>query len=149
MEIAWTMDQLIRDVGRLSRLMIQLAGPDLTRTELMLLGAISERPRRITELARFIGLTQPRITTVVQSFERRGLTRREPDPRDGRAVQIRLTERGRTLIEERHRRVADALVASLSEQRVDAEQLVADAAATFGVLVRALEPAPVAASELE
>jgi hypothetical protein len=46
------------------------------------------------------------------------------------------------LIEERHRRVGDALIASLSEQPIDAEQLVADAAATVGMLVRALEPAP-------
>jgi DNA-binding MarR family transcriptional regulator len=144
MEPGWTMEQLIRDIGHLSRLMVRLAGPDLTRTESWLLGAVSERPRRITELARFVGLTQPGITTVVNSLEQRGLTHREPDPGDGRAVQIRLTERGRALIEERHRRIGDALVASLSEQPVDAEQLVADAAATVGVLVRALEPASVA-----
>jgi DNA-binding MarR family transcriptional regulator len=144
MEIAWTMEQLIRDVGRLSRLMIQLAGSDLTRTESWLLGAVSERPRRITELARFVGLTQPGITTVVKSLEQRGLTRREPDPGDGRAVRIGLTERGRALIEERYLQVSDALIASLSEQRVDAEQLVADAAVAVGVLVRALELGPVA-----
>jgi DNA-binding MarR family transcriptional regulator len=143
MDITWTTEQLIRDVGRLSRLMIQLAGPDLTRTESWLLGAVSERPRRITELARFVGLTQPGITTVVKSLEQRGLTRREPDPGDGRAVRIGLTERGRALIEARHRRVGEALIASLSEHSVDAEQLVADAAATVGVLVAALEPAPV------
>jgi DNA-binding MarR family transcriptional regulator len=144
METGWTMEQLIRDVGRLSRLMTQLAGPGLTRTESWLLGAVSEQPRRINELARFVGLTQPAITTVVNSLEQRGLTRREPDPGDGRAVRIRLTERGRALIDERHRRVGDALIASLSKQPIDAEQLVADAAATVGVLVRALEPAPVA-----
>jgi DNA-binding MarR family transcriptional regulator len=144
MEIGWTMEQLIRDVGRLSRLMIQLAAPDLTRTESWLLGAVTERPRRITELARFVGLTQPGITTVVNSLEQRGLTRREPDPGDGRAVRILLTERGRELIEERHRRIGDALIASLSKQPIDAEQLVADAAATVGMLVRALESAPVA-----
>jgi DNA-binding MarR family transcriptional regulator len=144
MEIGRTMEQLIRDVGRLSRLMIQLAGPDLTRTESWLLGAVTERPRRITELARFVGLTQPGITTVVNSLEQRGLTRREPDPGDGRAVRILLTERGRELIEERHRRIGDALIASLSKQPIDAEQLVADAAATVGMLVRALESAPVA-----
>jgi DNA-binding MarR family transcriptional regulator len=144
MDIAWTVEQLIRDVGQLSRVMIQLAGPDLTRTESILLAAISDRPRRITEAARFIGLTQPGMTTVVRSLEERGLTRREPDPGDGRAVLIRLTEQGRALIEERHRRVGDALIASLSEQGVDAERLVADAAAALRVLVRALEPAPVA-----
>jgi DNA-binding MarR family transcriptional regulator len=143
MEMHWTMEQLMRDLGRLGRLMIQLAGPDLTRTESALLGAVSERPRRITELARFVGLTQPGVTTMVTSLERRGLARREPDPGDGRAVRIQLTERGRALIEERHRRVADALIASLSEQRVDAEQLVADAAAAIGVLLQALEPPPV------
>jgi DNA-binding MarR family transcriptional regulator len=136
-----TVEQLIRDVGRLTRLVTQLAGPDLTRTESWLLGAVFERPRRITELAHFIGLTQPGITAVVNSLEQRGLTRREPDPGDGRAVRIRLTERGRALIEERHRRVGDALIASLSAQSIDAEQLVAGAAATVGILVRALESA--------
>jgi DNA-binding MarR family transcriptional regulator len=138
------MEQFIRDVGHLGRLMIRLAGPDLTRTESWLLGAVSEQPLRITELARFVGLTQPGITTVVNSLEQRGLTRREPDPGDGRAVRIRLTERGRALIEERHRRVGDALIARLPEQSADAERLVADAAAAVGMLVRALEPAPVA-----
>ena len=136
------MEQLIRDIGQLSRLMIQLAGPDVTRTESWLLGAVSERPRRITELAQFVGLTQPGITAVVNSLEQRGLTRREPDPGDRRAVRIRLTERGRALIEERVRRVGDALIASLSTQPVDAEQLVAGAAAAVGTLVRALESAP-------
>jgi DNA-binding MarR family transcriptional regulator len=57
-------------------------------------------------------------------------------------VRIRLTEPGRALIEERHRRVGDALIASLSIQLVDAEQLVAGAAATVGMLVRALESVP-------
>jgi DNA-binding MarR family transcriptional regulator len=144
MEIGWTMEQLIRDVGRLSRLMVQLAGPGLTRTESWLLGAVSERPRRINELAHFVGLTQPAITTVVNSLEQRDLTRREADPGDRRAVRIRLTERGRALIEERHRRVGDALIASLSTQPIEAEQLVSDAADTVGMLVRALESAPVA-----
>jgi DNA-binding MarR family transcriptional regulator len=139
MAIAWTMDQLMRDVGRLGRLMIQLAGSDLTRTESWLLGAAAERPRRITELAGFLGLAQPRITAVVTSLEQRALVRREPDPADRRAVRILLTERGRALLEERHRRVADALIASLSQQRVDAEHLIADAADAVGVLVRALE----------
>jgi DNA-binding MarR family transcriptional regulator len=143
METGWTMEQLIRDIGHLSRLMVQLAGPDLTRTESWLLGAVFERPRRITELARFVGLTQPGITTVVNSLEQRGFTRREPDPDDGRAVRVRLTESGRALIEERHRRVGDALIARLSSQPVDAEQLVAGAAATVGMLVRALETVPV------
>ena len=144
MDIDRVMTELLLDLGRLSRLMTQVAGPGLTRTEATLLGAVAERPRRITDLVRFVGLTQPRITTVVQSLEQQGLTLREADPADGRAVLIRVTERGRALLEERQRRISDALVASLSEQRLDADEVVAEAAAKVRVLVQALEPAPAA-----
>lgn len=144
MDIDRVMTELLLDLGHLSRLMIQVAGPGLTRTEATLLGAVAERPRRITDLVRLVGLTQPRITTVVQSLEQQGLTLREADPADGRAVRIQLTDRGRALIEERQRRVSDALIASLSEQRLDADEVVADAAAKIRVLVQALDPDPVA-----
>lgn len=144
MDIDRVMTELLLDLGHLSRLMTQVAGPGLTRTEATLLGAVAERPRRITDLVRLVGLTQPRITTVVQSLEQQGLTLREADPADGRAVRIQLTDRGRALIEERQRRVSDALIASLSEQRLDADEVVADAAAKIRVLVQALDPDPVA-----
>jgi DNA-binding MarR family transcriptional regulator len=131
---------LVRYAGRLSRLFTQLAGPGPSRTEAAVLAAVAERPRRITELARLVGVTQPRITTLVQSLEERGLLSREPDPDDGRAVRIALSQDGRELFEARQRRIGVALAASLAEQRLDAGEVVADAAATLRVVVGALEP---------
>jgi DNA-binding MarR family transcriptional regulator len=139
MDIEQEMADLVQYAGRLSRLVMQLAGPVPTRAESAVLAAVAERPRRITELARFVGLTQPRITTLVQSLEERGLVSREADPDDGRAVRVALSEAGRDLVEARQRRIADALVASLGQQRLDAGEVVADAAATLRVLVGALE----------
>jgi DNA-binding MarR family transcriptional regulator len=52
---------------------------------------------RMGELARRARLAKQTITTMVTLLERDGLVRREPDPDDGRASRIHLTERGREL----------------------------------------------------
>jgi DNA-binding MarR family transcriptional regulator len=62
-------------------------------------GALSVRPRRITELAAGEGVTQPAITRLVDRLERRGWVGRERDPRDGRAVMVRLEPAGRDVLE--------------------------------------------------
>jgi DNA-binding MarR family transcriptional regulator len=139
MDIDREMADLVQYAGRLSRLFTQLAGPVPARTEAAVLAAVAEQPRRITELARHVGVTQPRVTTVVQSLEERGLLSREPDPDDGRAVRVALSDAGRELVEARQRRIGEALAASLAEQRLDAGEVVADAAATLRVVVGALE----------
>jgi DNA-binding MarR family transcriptional regulator len=48
---------------------------------------------RIGELARRSRLAKQTMTTMVRLCERDGLVRREPDPVDGRASRIYLTER--------------------------------------------------------
>lgn len=53
----------------------------------------------MTELAAGEGVTQPAITRVVNRLEERGWVAREGDPRDGRAVMVRLTPAGRTVFE--------------------------------------------------
>jgi DNA-binding MarR family transcriptional regulator len=50
---------------------------------------------RIGELARRSRLAKQTMTTMVRLCERDGLVRREPDPVDGRASRIYLTERAR------------------------------------------------------
>jgi DNA-binding MarR family transcriptional regulator len=134
-------DDLVRDIARLGRLLAQVGGPDVTRTEAMLLGALSERPRRITELARLAGLTQPHVTTLVQGLEQQGLVSRAADPDDGRAVRIALSQEGAARVERRRRRIGEALVASLVAQGLDAEDVVAGTAERLRVVVLALEAA--------
>jgi DNA-binding MarR family transcriptional regulator len=79
----------------LSRLFITHSSIEVTRTEVGVLSALSERPRRITELAAREGVTQPGITMLVNRLERRGWVRRETDPGDARAVLVNLTGEGR------------------------------------------------------
>jgi DNA-binding MarR family transcriptional regulator len=49
---------------------------------------------RLTELAERSGLTKQAVGEVVAHLEELGYVERVPDPRDGRAKIIRLTERG-------------------------------------------------------
>jgi DNA-binding MarR family transcriptional regulator len=49
---------------------------------------------RVTELAQFAQLTKPTVVYLVNDLERLGYVERVPDPDDGRAKLIRLTERG-------------------------------------------------------
>jgi DNA-binding MarR family transcriptional regulator len=54
-----------------------------------------ERGSRLTDLAERSGLTKQAVGEAVAELERKGYLQRVPDPEDGRAKIIRLTERGR------------------------------------------------------
>lgn len=75
-------------------------------------------PLRVTDLAAAEGITQPATTALVNRLEESGWVAREPDPDDGRAQRVRLTEDGRERLHrhraERSRRLAERL-ASLGE----------------------------------
>ncbi|MGZ9829607.1 MarR family winged helix-turn-helix transcriptional regulator [Tsukamurella ocularis] len=76
-------------------------GPDLTPAQqaalqsLLLLG-----PVRMGELARYLRIRLPSATSAVDGLERLGLAERSPDPDDGRAVVVRLSEHGQQLTSE-------------------------------------------------
>lgn len=53
-----------------------------------------EAGSRLTELAALSGLTKQAVGEVVVELERLGYVHRVPDPTDGRAKTIRLTQRG-------------------------------------------------------
>ena len=63
---------------------------------------------RLTELAERAHTTKQAMRYTVNQLEAAGYVERVPDPTDGRAKIIRLTERGWTV-----RRVADEIIASL------------------------------------
>jgi DNA-binding MarR family transcriptional regulator len=71
----------------------------------------SEEPLRMTELADRLGIVPRSVTTVVDALEEAGLVRREIDPRNRRAILLRLTERGARVREDlraaRERAAAD------------------------------------------
>ena len=61
----------------------------------ILLPLFEEDGLRMGELARRARLAKQTMTTMVRLLERDGLVTRRPDPADGRAMRVHLTERSR------------------------------------------------------
>lgn len=71
----------------------------LTPTQTACLSLLSGRgASRVTALARLLGVTQPTASDAIAALERKGLVARRPDPGDGRATSIGLTEAGARVV---------------------------------------------------
>jgi DNA-binding MarR family transcriptional regulator len=93
----------------------------------------SDEPPRMTELADRLGIVPRSLTTVIDALEEAGLVRREIDPRNRRAILLRLTDHGaavRDELREARRRAAEDLFAPLAAE--DRE--------TLGALLARLDP---------
>ena len=76
---------------------------------------------RLTELAAYEGVSQPTMTQVVTRLRNEGLIAQKPDPSDGRAVLVGITDAGReTLAHRRATRAAN--IAGLLDQLDPAER---------------------------
>jgi DNA-binding MarR family transcriptional regulator len=125
--------------ARLSRLLWRRSDGLLSRTEAGVLSTLSERPRRITELAEFEGLAQPTITVLVGKMEERGLVSRGRDTSDGRVVLVDITEEGRVALQklrEQYRQVLRDRMVSMTDDQVAALRAASD---TLGALIEALQ----------
>ena len=76
----------------------------------ILIPLFEEDGLRQGEIARRVRLSKQTMTTMVRLLERDGLVERRPDPADGRATRVFLTERAR-----RFRPVAEVVLADLDE----------------------------------
>ncbi|MFE6163660.1 MarR family winged helix-turn-helix transcriptional regulator [Streptomyces sp. NPDC056486] len=65
-----------------------------------LLCVLMARPYGMSELGSVLRLAKSSLTGLVDRTERNGLVRREPDPRDTRAVRVNLTAQGAKLARE-------------------------------------------------
>ncbi|MEV4218511.1 MarR family transcriptional regulator [Nonomuraea sp. NPDC049725] len=75
----------------------------LSFSTLSVLHTLARRgPMRLTDLTATEQLKQPALTSLVAKLERDGLVSRRPDPRDGRAVLLTLTEEGAQIVRSRH-----------------------------------------------
>ena len=97
---------------------------------LVVLGS-SESGVRIGEVAERIGASRPSTSRLIHRLSRRGLIDSRPDPDDGRASSLRLTEAGTIL-----RRTILARRRVLIEESLDGEVGVAGAASTVERLAR-------------
>jgi DNA-binding MarR family transcriptional regulator len=93
---------------------------DLSMREYDVLYTLSKCPEpvRIGELNRHVLLSQPALSRLVDRLAERGMVERKPDPADGRAIRLALTDAGRVLqrrVGLRHgRSVARAMAAGLT-----------------------------------
>ncbi|MFI6149183.1 MarR family winged helix-turn-helix transcriptional regulator [Streptomyces sp. NPDC051109] len=71
-------------------------------------------PRSAADLAPDVGVDRSGVTRRASRLEAAGLIRREPDPADGRAHLLVLTERGRAAVAELRARLAARITESLS-----------------------------------
>ncbi|MEV3968129.1 MarR family transcriptional regulator [Streptomyces sp. NPDC050698] len=69
----------------------------LTPQQGQLLCVLMAQPYGMSELGETLGLAKSSLTGLVDRTVRRGLVRRESDPRDGRAVRVGLTDEGAAL----------------------------------------------------
>jgi DNA-binding MarR family transcriptional regulator len=91
----------------------------MTHFEFFVLSVLRFAPEntlRMTALAETTSATLPRLSHVCSRLEKRGLVDRFPDPEDGRATNVQLTQTGRA-----------ALVRALPGHLATARRLVIDA----------------------
>src|SRR5262245_33317318 len=105
-------DELFRFVRLLKATAHTEAGHD--RSALLLLSPLMyEGPMRLRDLAEAKGSDASTVSRQVAQLVRTGLIRRDPDPGDGRACRLALTDGGRgvchQMIEARRQAIADAL----------------------------------------
>ncbi|NJP53594.1 MarR family transcriptional regulator [Streptomyces sp. SBST2-5] len=111
--------------------------PDLESSAYGLLVRLDECGRqRATELAAYIGVGKATMSRQLRALEELGLVAREPDPADGRAWLVALTQEG----QDRVRRVREARRARYAGRLADWDpREVAELARLLGELNRSME----------
>jgi len=104
---------------------VQPTGLSLARLKVLFQLATTDGVR-LGELSTFVDVAPRTMTSTIEAMERDGLVARRPDPNDGRATIVTITEAGRRSFAE-GRRVQAAVVADLFAS-VDTDQQVALAA---------------------
>jgi DNA-binding MarR family transcriptional regulator len=89
--------------------------------------AAAGRPMRLTDLTKTEQVSQPAITQLVTRLERDGLVERHPDPTDGRAVLVCITEAGRQIGRSRHDDRTRHLVPLISQLTIKQRRAIAGA----------------------
>ena len=121
-------EQLARTFASMGRLISEFQG-EVSRHDFIALVRIDQQDGvRTRDLADAEGLDPSTMSRRVASLTSRGLVERHPDPQDGRAHVLALTDAGRDLVrEERARRVAivtDALATWSDDDRADLARLL-------------------------
>lgn len=83
-----------------ARLASLLSHHELSMPRAQLLAALLRHgPQRISQLGDHVGISQGTASTLAEALARDGLVERRTDPRDGRAIQLALTETGQDRVQ--------------------------------------------------
>jgi DNA-binding MarR family transcriptional regulator len=130
---------LLGGLGRVSRILFETGDFGLPRSSVNALDALEQGPRRVTELTAPTGLTQPRVTVVLQHLEELGLIERHRCAEDRRSIKAELTPAGREVLEQGRQHMAARLLEALASVD-DPEETVTAAREAVCSLLKALEP---------
>ena len=108
---------------------------DLTMPQARTLFHLGEGPRRMREVAAFLGTGMPSATSMIDRLVRRGLVRRVEDATDRRVVACELTGEGVEAVE-RFWRMRRARAESIADAMTDEE--LAQVAPALEILVDAI-----------
>jgi DNA-binding MarR family transcriptional regulator len=125
----------------LTRRVAETPYSDIRITHGCVFGNIDTEGTRLTDLAERAFMTKQSVGEVVSDLEKLGYVERVPDPSDGRAKIIRLTERGHEA-----RAVGMELIDELEQEwaeRVGAERVAALRDALEAITAERLEGVPV------
>jgi DNA-binding MarR family transcriptional regulator len=123
-------EQALELVVAMHRLLRGLRRPaGLAPTQLIVLALLVQHgPSRIGELAERVPCSQPTATVAVAGLETADLARREPDPTDGRATRVQVTDAGRAALYSLAHGEAETLASLLNALPAeDADRLLAAA----------------------
>jgi DNA-binding MarR family transcriptional regulator len=138
---------LVVRLERMVGLLRSLSQPDqLSMTSASTLATLDrEGPSRLTALAARQGVTQPAMTQLIARLQESGLVRREPDPADGRVVQVSITAEGKALIASRREQRSLRLAALLTQLDPGHRAALAAALPAMDALASARRDEPVPA----
>ena len=106
---------LIRSASRFTRTVGRVPGVVYSSVAWRVLSDLeSGGAARVSELAQQQRVAQPTMTALVQRLEGEGWVARSPDPADGRATLLSLTEAGRIALRDYRRAAADRIVPLLA-----------------------------------
>ena len=107
---------------------------DLSLSLIRVLGILSDRRPRMTELADYLGLEKQTMSGLIARAEKRGLVARAPNEEDGRATDVFLTSDGAKLVKRLQVQGKQALAPLVERLSASDQQLLQE------LLQRMLEP---------
>ena len=137
------MDALVQMSFRITSVLTRIgAEHDLSLTQVRMLGILTDRRVRVTDLAAYLGLDKSTLSGLIDRAERRGLVRREKNPDDGRAVDVMIAPAGLELSQAAYREIRETLSPAIGQlDRRQTESLIK----LLGLMLaapQAISPAP-------